>query len=263
MDRSSVISSRSSRTCSTTSATASRPSLEVPDGGTGWQWSPIQHWGGGLGWRSNLRITPPLSAFLPHLGLFGHSFGLILLEGRGGLSNFHHLLALLLPFSFLGRQVQVGGAGHMGGGVGGLVRVAFLSASIPGWDFIRSSRLNLGLRWIPILSIISVNGWPRSKDGWPRSGVEVSGNKAWLKTSNSSSESDTSTISSSSVSAGWEEVATLVVCYGGEATFGMPLGIGLVVSIPSGTRPLIRKLRTATLIRCSRGSLALITNFGA
>ena len=56
-----------------------------------------------------------------------------------------------------------------------------------------------------------------------------------MKTSNSSSESSTLTTSSFSVLAVWEEVATPVVYGGGENTFGMPSGMGSVVSMPSGT----------------------------
>ena len=78
---------------------AGRPFLEVPNRGTSWQWGLIQHWGGGLGWRTNLTITPLLGALLPHLGLLGRSLGLILLGGVG-FSDFHHLLALWLPFPF-------------------------------------------------------------------------------------------------------------------------------------------------------------------
>ena len=60
-----------------------------------------------------------------------------------------------------------------------------------------------------------------------------------------------------------EEVATPVVCCGGKATFGMPSGMGSVVSVPSGTGPMRRKPGAATLIRCRRGSLALMTHLGA
>ena len=58
-------------------------------------------------------------------------------------------------------------------------------------------------------------------------------------------------------------MATLVVCGSGETTFGMPLGIGSVVSVPFGTGLGSRKLGAAMLIWCSRGSLALMTHFGA
>ena len=53
------------------------------------------------------------------------------------------------------------------------------------------------------------------------------------------------------------------VCVGGKATFSMLSGIGSVVSMPSGTGPVIGKLGVATLIRCNRGSLALMTDFSA
>ena len=72
-----------------------------------------------------------------------------------------------------------------------------------------------------------------------------------MKTSNSSSESGTSTTSSSSVLARREEVTTPVVCDGGEATFGMPLGMGLVASVPSGIGLESKKPRAAMLIHCS------------
>ena len=68
-------------------------------------------------------------------------------------------------------------------------------------------------------------------------------------------------------------MTTLVVHCGGEATFGMPsnmgsmvsvpFDIGSVVNVPSGTGPGRRKPRAATLIWCNRGSLALMTHFGA
>ena len=119
-----------------------------------------------------------------------------------------------------------------------------------------SWRLDLCLCWILISSIIGLNGRPRSK-------VEVSGDQARLKTSNSSSESSTSTRSSSSMLARREEMATPVVCDGGETAFGMPSGIGLVVSVPFGTRLESRKSEAATLIHYSRGSLVLMTHLGA
>ena len=58
-------------------------------------------------------------------------------------------------------------------------------------------------------------------------------------------------------------MATPVVCSGGEATFGIPPSMGLVASVPFGIRPGSRKPGAATLIRCSRGSLALMTHLGA
>ena len=61
----------------------------------------------------------------------------------------------------------------------------------------------------------------------------------------------------------WEEMATPVVCDGGETTFGMPSGIGLVVSVPFGIGPESRKPGAATLICYSRGSLVLMTHLGA
>ena len=58
-------------------------------------------------------------------------------------------------------------------------------------------------------------------------------------------------------------MATSVVCYGGKATFGMPLGIGLVVRTTFGIGLVIGKPGAATLVRYSRGSLALLTHLGA
>ena len=98
-----------------------------------------------------------------------------------------------------------------------------------------------------------------------------------MKTSNSSSDpskSETSTITPSPLIKGWDEVASSSTkrCKGG-ATFGMlsnmgsvvsvPSGIGSVVSVPSGIGPAVRKPGAVTLIRCRRGSLALITHLGA
>ena len=55
----------------------------------------------------------------------------------------------------------------------------------------------------------------------------------------------------------------LGLCCGGWATFGMPSGMGVVVKVPFSTGPVVRKPRVATLIRCSRGFLALMTHLGA
>ena len=82
--------------------------------------------------------------------------------------------------------------GKAGGGVGGLVCATFPNASFPGWDSSNSQRLNLCLHWIPISPINGLNGGSRSK-------VEVFGDQARLKTSNSSLESGMSTTSSSLV----------------------------------------------------------------
>ena len=88
-----------------------------------------------------------------------------------------------------------------------------------------------------------------------------------MKTSNSSSDpskSETSTITPSPLIKGWDEVASFSTkrCKGG-ATFGMPSSMGSVVSVPSGIGPAVRKPGAVTLIRCRRGSLALITHLGA
>lgn len=59
-----------------------------------------------------------------------------------------------------------------------------------------------------------------------------------------------------------EEVATPVVYCIDVVTFGMPLKMGSVVSVPSGIGLKIKKLGAITLICCSRGSLALMTHLG-
>ena len=58
-------------------------------------------------------------------------------------------------------------------------------------------------------------------------------------------------------------MASPVVYCGGRATFGMPSGIGLVVSMPSGIGPMVRKLGVAMLIQCRQGSFALMRHFDA
>ena len=58
-------------------------------------------------------------------------------------------------------------------------------------------------------------------------------------------------------------MASLVVGCGGRATFSMPLGMVSVVSIPSGISLVMRKPGVAMLIRCRRGSFALMMHFGA
>ena len=58
-------------------------------------------------------------------------------------------------------------------------------------------------------------------------------------------------------------MTTPVVCCDGRATFGIPSGIGSVVSVPSGIGPHMRNLGAATLNRCKRGSFAFITHLGA
>ena len=107
------------------------------------------------------------------------------------------------------------------------------------------------------MSIIGENGGPRSR-------TKVSGDKAWLKTSNSSSESATSTTSSSSVLIGRDEVAAPVVCcVDGASTFGIPSKMGVMACTPSGFGPGRRKLGVATLILCRHRSFALIMHLGA
>ena len=46
------------------------------------------------------------------------------------------------------------------------------------------------------------------------------------------------------------------------STLGIPLGMGLVERMPSSIGPVVRKPGAATLIWCSRGSLALMTHLG-
>ena len=99
-------------------------------------------------------------------------------------------------------------------------------------------------------------------NGGLRSKVEVSGDQVWLKTSNPSSKSNTSTTSSSSVLAMQEEVAAPMTCDSGEATFGIPLGMSTVATTPSRIGLESRKPGAATLIRYSRGSRALMTHLG-
>ena len=55
-------------------------------------------------------------------------------------------------------------------------------------------------------------------------------------------------------------MATPVACSCGEATFGMPLGMGSATSVPSGIGPESRKPGAAMLIHCNQGSLALMTH---
>ena len=89
---------------------------------------------------------------------------------------------------------------------------------------------------------------------WPRSLVEVSGDKDQLKTSKLSSESKTSTISSSSLVIDWDEVASSSTArWDDNAIFGMPSRIG----------SMMRKPGTTMLIWCKRKSFAFITHFDA
>ena len=137
------------------------------------------------------------------------------------------------------------------------MRAAFPNASFSGWDSIKSSKLDLGLHCIPISSIIGENGGPRS-------GCEISGDRAWLKTSNLSSELATSNTSPSSMSARRDKVvAPAIHCCDETPVFGIPLGIGVVISAPSTFGQGIRKPGTATFIRWRRGSLALMTHLRA
>ena len=82
-----------------------------------------------------------------------------------------------------------------------------------------------------------------------------------------SSESVTSTTSlsfssSPSFVAGYDEVASsLAAHWKGNATLGMPFGIGMVVTVPFGMGLVVRNPGVTTLIQCRRGSLALMTHF--
>ena len=102
------------------------------------------------------------------------------------------------------------------------------------------------------------------ENGGSRLGCEISGDKACLKTSNSSSESITSNTSPSSMSTRRDEVvASAIHCCDETLALGIPSGIGVVISTPSTFGLRRRKLGTATLIRWRRGFLALITHLGA
>ena len=143
-------------------------------------------------------------------------------------------------------------------------------ALTPAWDSITDRRPALGLHCIPISSGRGESPCARLaclRRGWLRSLDGVSGDRGWLKTSKSSlesSESETSMTPSSPLVEGWDEVASSSTTrWKGSATFGMPSGIGSVVSVPSGIRPVVRKPRAATLIWYRQGSLALITHLGA
>ena len=94
-----------------------------------------------------------------------------------------------------------------------------------------------------VLPLMQITRWGS------RSLVGVSGDKGWLKTSKLSFESETSMTSSSSLIVDWDGVASFSAArWNGNATFGMPSRIGLVV----------RKPRTTTLIWCRRGSFSFI-----
>ena len=62
---------------------------------------------------------------------------------------------------------------------------------------------------------------------------------------------------------GCDEVGLLAARWKGSATLGMPSRIGVVAKVPSGIGLVIKKPGAATLIQCNRGSLALMTHFGA
>ena len=119
---------------------------------------------------------------------------------------------------------------------------------------------------MPISSIIG------EKCG-PRSVTEFSEDKSWLKTSNSSSESVTSTTFSSSEFLVQDGVAIPINCCDEEAsTFGLPFGIEVELQVPSVVGPgkrtgYVEKVpsgigvpsgrrnpSTATLMRRRRGS---------
>ena len=94
-----------------------------------------------------------------------------------------------------------------------------------------------------VLPLMQITRWGS------RSLAGVSGDKGWLKTLKLSSESETSMTSSFSLIVGWDRVASFSAArWNGNATFGMPSGIGSMV----------RKLGTTTLIWCRQGSFAFI-----
>ena len=77
-----------------------------------------------------------------------------------------------------------------------------------------------------------------------RSPDRVSRVKGWLKTSKSSSDSETSTISSPSLIVGWDAVAfSSATHWNGSATLGMPSRIGSVVRVPSEIGSMVRTKR--------------------
>ena len=97
------------------------------------------------------------------------------------------------------------------------------------------------------------------REGSPGSPTGASRDRGWLKTSKSSSKLDTSTILSSSSS-----FSSLMTGWEGKApTFGRPSSMGVVTWMPSGTGPVVKKPKAATLIWCRRGSFALVTHLGA
>lgn len=88
---------------------------------------------------------------------------------------------------------------------------------------------------------------------WLKSTSEGSGDCGWLKTSKSSSESETSTTFAIASGIGWKEVASSsVMRWNGNSTCYVSSG-----GVPA------RKPGTAILICCNRWSFAFITYLGA
>ena len=100
--------------------------------------------------------------------------------------------------------------------MGHLVWAVFTGAFLPDWDSIKSIKLDLGFRCIPILSSSGENGGSRS-------GLKASGDKGQLKASNSSSNSNT--LTTSSLSVGLEVLDAPAVCWKGRSALGIPFGI--------------------------------------
>ena len=172
--------------------------LEIADRGIGEKRFPIQHWGREPSCGPHLRIASLLVSLLPHLSLFEGPLNLILTR-RKGLFRSHHPLSFCISFPLQLCCLRGQGRWRSGnpslGWSGKLGLGSLPSASLPGYDSIKSSKLDFGLCCIPISSI---NG----ENGGPRLGFETSGDNIWLKTSNSSLELATSTTSSSCILGG-------------------------------------------------------------
>ena len=135
----------------------------------------------------------------------------------------YYILALLLSLSFWidrlrsdGKDGWGGRTGDLGGGRGSLGWVNFPNTSFPSWDSINSIKPLLAFLWIPISSKVLTSACCLS-----RSADVLSKDRRRSNTSNSSEESDKSTIpsglfsssssfsfsSSSSWRTGWDEDA--------------------------------------------------------
>ena len=126
--------------------------------------------------------------------------------------------------------------------MGGFGWIAFSMMLPPAWDSSKSRRLILVLRFSPIASEMEGSScvWLTCAEGrWLKSPMGASGDLSRLNTSKLSLESKTSTISSSSLIIGWEEVtSTLTEDWKGIST----------CSTPSRMGPVMRKSGNVTLI---------------